>query len=174
VVVEKRSLYKPVALVKTEHSIIGTCHEARDEFRAAVWRDYMTSNRRIHICVYDFAMGPIEELFANCSASEVAKLQIRDNCRVYHYITGAFHKYRQSKNAYWEIVDLLDAWLLFAKHVSLDAKQSIEECDWYDARLPKTTMLEDKITHIPEWEIRWECLEFLELWDAVLNAYEER
>jgi hypothetical protein len=34
-------------------------------------------------------------------------------------------------------------------------------------------MLEDKITHISDWEIRWECLDFLELWDAIVAAYEK-
>jgi hypothetical protein len=35
-------------------------------------------------------------------------------------------------------------------------------------------MLEDKITHIPNWENRWKRLDFLELWDAVTAAYEKR
>lgn len=107
-IVEKDHMYKPATLVRTEHSIISVCHQTRDEFRNAMWREYMTGPRVVHLRLYDFAVSPFEELFANCSASEVEKLRHPDKCRVHHHITSVFHKYRQFNRAYWEIVDVLD------------------------------------------------------------------
>jgi hypothetical protein len=139
-----------------------------------MWRGYMTGPRVVHFRVYDFAFDPLNELFADCSESEQKKLQKRDKCRVHHHITTAFHEYRRSKMAYDEIVNVLDAWLLFELRAPMEAKQSIDECDWYDARLLRTTLEEDKIYHIPDWEARWESRIFRELWDAVCHAYESR
>lgn len=174
VILEKNFIYNPATLTRTEHSIISVCHQARDEFRTTMWREYMTEPRVVDFRVYDFAFSPLEEFFANCSASQVEKLQDPDKCRVHHHITSAFHKYRRSNFAYWEIVDALDDWLRFETRVALEAEQFIDVCDWYDARLLRTTMEEANITHIPDWETRWECPVFLHLWDAVSEAYEDR
>jgi hypothetical protein len=174
VIVEKSSTYKPAALVRREYSIISVCHEARDEFRTAMWREYMTGPRVVLFRVHDFDFSPFDELFANCSKSELKKLQKRDKCRVQHHITTAFHEYRRSKMAYDDIVNVLDAWMLFETRAPMDAKQSIDQCDWYDARLLRTTLEEDKITHIPDWDARWESRIFRELWDAIFDAYETR
>ena len=171
-IVEKDHMYKPATLVRTEHSIISVCHQTRDEFRNAMWREYMTRPRVVHLRLYDFAVSPLEEFFANCSAPEVEKLRQPDKCRVHHHITSAFHKYRQSDRAYWEIVDVLDDWMMFEWRTELEAEQSIDVCGWYDARLLMNTMKEDGITHIQGWHIRWECPVFFELWDAISEAYE--
>lgn len=174
VIVEQDSICKPATLIRTEHSIISVCHEARDEFRTAVWREYMTEPRVVDFRIYDFAISPLEELFADCSAKQVEKLREPDKCRVHHHITPAFHKYRRSNSAYWEIVNVLDDWLRFETRAALDVEQSIDVCDWYDARLLRTTMEETNITHIADWETRWECPVFLNLWDVVSEAYEDR
>ena len=171
-IVEKDHMYKPATLVRTKHSIISVCHQTRDEFRNAMWREYMTGPRVVHLRLYDFAVSPLEELFANCSAPEVEKLRHPDKCRVHHHITSAFHKYRQSDRAYWEIVDVLDDWMMFEWRTELESEQSIDVCGWYDARLLMNTMKEDGITHIQGWHIRWECPVFFELWDAISEAYE--
>jgi hypothetical protein len=171
-IVEKDHMYKPATLVRTEHSIISVCHQTRDEFRTAVWREHMTGPRVVHFRVYDFEFGSLGELFTNCSASEVQKLRQPDKCRVHHHITSAFHNYRRSNFAHWEIADILDDWMMFEWYTELELEQSIDVCGWHDARLLMSTIEEDKITHIPGWETRWDCPMFLELWNAVSEAYE--
>ena len=119
-----------------------------------MWREYMTTRQTVHFQVYDFAPGPLEELFAACSAAEARKLRRKQKSRVHHQITSTFHKHRHSKHAYCDIVKVLDAWLLFKVRKRLFAKQTIYRCEWYDARLLRATMLEDGSTRIPAWEIR--------------------
>lgn len=170
-IIENESMYMATTLIKTDHSLIAVCHETRDAFRAAVWRDYMTGNRYIHIRVHDFAFGHLEELLARCSEPEVKKLQKQDKCRVQHHITTDFHKYRRSHYAYWDVAELLHDWVLFKARTFLVAEQSIDKCDWYDARLLRTTIMNDKLTHVPDWEERWQCPGFSELGDAVSDAY---
>lgn len=51
VIVEKKSMYKPATLIRTEHSIVSVCHETRAEFRTAVWREYMTEPRVVRFRV---------------------------------------------------------------------------------------------------------------------------
>jgi hypothetical protein len=174
VIVEKASTYKPTTLIRTKHSIVSVSHETRDEFRTAVWREYITTTRRVRFRVYDFAFSPIDELFAHCSASEVKKLQKRDKCRMHHHITTVFHVYRRFHRAYQEIANVLDAWLVFEMRAPMIAKQSIDECDWYDAKMLRDTLLDDNVPHIRRWSTRWECSLVVELFEAVCEAYETR
>lgn len=173
VIIDQASIYKPTTLVRTKHSIISVCHKTRNEFRAAVWREYMTSARQVHLRVYNFAFGPLEEFFASCSESEVTKLQDEDKCHVHHHLTTMFQEYRRSHNAYWEIASLSDVWLKFFERASVDADQSIDKCDWHDIRLLRSALEHDWITHIPEWEDRWDSPIFLDFWDVVSEAYWE-
>lgn len=174
VIVEKASTHKPAILVRTEHSIVSACHQTRDEFRTAMWREYMTTTRKVRFRVCDLAFEPLEELFANCSEAEANKLRKTNKCRVHHHITPALHAYARSDREYWEweLVDLLDAWLMFETRAPMDAEQSVDRYDWYSIRLLRTALLEN-VSHIPEWANRWESVTFTELWEAIDEAYEQ-
>jgi hypothetical protein len=120
------------------------------------------------------AFEPLEELFANCSEAEANKLRKTNKCRVHHHITPALHAYARSDREYWEweLVDLLDAWLMFETRAPMDAEQSVDRYDWYSIRLLRTALLEN-VSHIPEWANRWESVTFTELWEAIDEAYEQ-
>jgi len=176
VIAEKNSVYQPTTLIKTDHSIVGVSHQARDEFRAAAWRKLMTENVSVLLQVYDFDFDPLEELFANCSSAEVTKLQETDKCRVHHHLTAAFHWYRRG-NRLWELIQLFTAWLKFNVNTLSHAKQSIDKCDWYDTQLLRTTMQDGRKTGDAEWDAewqsRWDRPFMLEFWDVVTDAHEK-
>lgn len=169
-IVEKDSMHRPATLVRTEHSILGVCHQTRDEFRTAMWREFMTAPRVVNFRVYDFAFDPLEEVFANCSISEVEKLQVEDKCRVHPHLTTSFQWYRREKHI-GNLIVLFSAWLRFNEDTLFDAEQSIDECDWYDTQLLRTTLMDKRKTGNEEWDSRWECPAMLEFWEIVSEAH---
>jgi hypothetical protein len=171
VIVEKNSTYKPTTLIRTRHSIVSVSHETRDEFRTAMWREYMTTTRKVRFRVYDFSLSPLKELFTSCSASEVKKLQKRNKCRVQHHLTASFHEYRR-ENRLWELIQLFTAWLKFNVHTLWHAKQSIDKCDWYDTQLLRTTLEDERKWGDAEWDSHWNCPFMIEFWDVVSAAHE--
>jgi hypothetical protein len=173
-IVEKDSMYKPATLVKTDHSILGDCHQTRDEFRTAMWREYMTGPRKVHFRVYDFAFGPLEEVFAYCSTSQAEKLQAEYKCRVHHHLTTSRQWYRYTgEKRIMKLIVLFSAWLRFNVDTLSDAKQSIDKCDWYDTQLLRTTMMDERKTGSEEWDSRWEDPAMLEFWEIVSEAHEK-
>ena len=66
---------------------------------------------------------------------------------------------------------LFSAWLRFNEDTLFDAEQSIDECDWYDTQLLRTTLMDKRKTGNEEWDSRWECPAMLEFWEIVSEAH---
>jgi hypothetical protein len=91
-VVERSSMHKSAALIKSKHSLIFVCRDTRDEFRSALWRAYVDDpDRQAALRVYDFDPEPISDMFTGCTALELPEvLAKRRRQRVHMYLTGIF------------------------------------------------------------------------------------
>jgi hypothetical protein len=74
-VVERSSMHKSAALIKSKHSLIFVCRDTRDEFRSALWRAYVDDpDRQAALRVYDFDPEPISDMFTGCTALELPEV----------------------------------------------------------------------------------------------------
>jgi hypothetical protein len=94
-VVERASMHKSAALIKCKHSLIFASRDTRDEFRCALWRDYVDSDRQVPLRVYDFDPKPVRDLFTGCSILELPKVLNKGRYRVSMYLTGDLRRFRK-------------------------------------------------------------------------------
>jgi hypothetical protein len=147
VVVEKKTMRQPATFVKTHSSIILASSEVRDEFRTAVWRSLMESDRQTDLRLYDFTLKPISSFFASCSPHEVQKLLEKEDCRVHIHLTGAVdhHHERPPITSPISGSDVLIVWVSFCCEIGLEAKYSFDdECDSYDLSVVERDALSER------------------------------
>lgn len=146
VIIERPTMQKPATFIKTDSSIILASSEIRDEFRTAVWRDLMKSDRLVTLKLYDLTLTPLSDFFASCSPSELQKLQVKGKCHVHIHLTGVFWQQHKSGS----IRDVVQAWLSFCGRIGLDATYSFADSSASPALMLIENSLADEENDLPE------------------------
>jgi hypothetical protein len=139
VVIEKPTMRQPATFVRTNSSIVLASSEVRDEFRTAVWRSLMESDREVDLRLYDFDPTPLRRFFDSCSPSELEKLRVKGKCHMHIHLTEAFQPVPRIPimNLMPLIQDAIVAWVQFCRGRRLQAEQySFDDgADFYDLRV---------------------------------------
>lgn len=129
--------------VKTSSGIVALNHQARSEFRWAVWRDYMTTKRQIDVRVHDFMPASIKSFFTSCSSLQLERILKPNRCHVRIHLIRNFHKHRGVPRADESVMQALKDWVVFCDGSHLVAEHSLDEFDWYDVMLIRSTLYGD-------------------------------
>jgi hypothetical protein len=135
VIIEKPTMPKPATFIKTSSSIMLASSEVRDEFRTAVWRDLLNSDRPVTLKLYDLILAPLSDFFASCSPSELQKLVAKGKRHVDIHLTGVFwqkHK-KPEDGGSGSIHEVVMAWLSFCGRIGLDATYSYADSSAWPA-----------------------------------------
>ena len=136
-IVERDSMHKSAALIKSKHSLIFVSRDTRDEFRSALWRAYVDDpDRQATLRVYDFDPKPIRDLFTGCSPLDLSKLLAKEIDHVNMYFTGDLQRYRDlgQLNLRGLIQTLMMRWVSFCDEKGLNPMYSFSSsrCAWTD------------------------------------------
>ena len=136
-IVERASMHKSAALIKSKHSLIFVSRDTRDEFRVALWRAYVDDpDRQATLRVYDFDPKPIRDLFTGCSPLDLSKLLAKEIDHVNMYFTGDLQRYRDlgQLNLRGLIQTLMMRWVSFCDEKGLNPMYSFSSsrCAWTD------------------------------------------
>lgn len=137
VIVEEDTIRQSATFIKTNSSIIAVSREVRDEFRTAVWRNYMKSDRQVDLRLYDFACKPLRTL-ASSSPLDLQGLLGERDCHVDVRSTEAFEHYRTTmdhRSLRALVQSLIMNWLLFCHDIGLEAEHSFDGCRWDDSHI---------------------------------------
>jgi hypothetical protein len=164
VIIEENTMQQPATSTKTHSSIIITSSEVRDEFRTAVWRSLITSDRQADLRLYDFTPAPISDFFASCSPSELQTLLVGGKCRVHIHLTGVLHTRHLTPQLRLKISlsDVIMAWVSFCLRIGLETTYSLHDrCDWDELMLAESGLQNEMVqkgvdmisTHrLPGWQ----------------------
>jgi hypothetical protein len=152
VIIERPTMQKPATFIKTDSSIILASSEVRDEFRTAVWRDLMQSDRHVTLKLYDLTLTPLSDFFASCSPSELQKLQVKAKCHVHIHLTGVFWQQHKTPldGGSGSIRDVVQAWLSLCDRIGLDATYSFADSSASPALKLIEDFLADEEDGLPE------------------------
>jgi hypothetical protein len=154
-VVEKASMHKSAALIKCKHSLIFASRDTRDEFRCALWRDYVDSDRQVPLRVYDFDPKPVRDLFHGCSTLDLPKVLQKGRYRVNMYLTGDLRRFR--KVAQFDLRSLIKTlimrWVEFCDENRLHPIYSFSKCTWIDMAVVDVAISQSDFEAGPEdWD----------------------
>jgi hypothetical protein len=154
-VVEKASMHKSAALIKSKHSLNFASRDTRDEFRCALWRDYVDSDRQVPLRVYDFDPKLVSDLFTGCSPLELPKLLEKRRHRVNMYLTGDLRRFRKvaQLDPRGLIQSLIMRWVDFRDENGLDPIYSFSKCTWIDMAVVDVAVSQWDVDASPEeWD----------------------
>ena len=136
VIPERDTMQQLATCIKTKLSIILVSSEVRDEFRTAVWRSFVNSDRQVDLRLYDFTSKPLS-ILASRSPTDLQKLLEKRKCRVDVRFTGAFKDYRTVDQRRLRVLfqSLIMNWVLFCHDAGLDAEYSFDDCKWEDSHM---------------------------------------
>jgi hypothetical protein len=148
VIVEKDTMKQPATFIRTNSSIILVSSEVRDEFRTAVWRSFVKSDRQVDLRLYDFASKPLV-ILASRFPLDLQKLLEKRKCRVDFRFTEALKQYRTMDQRRFRGIfqSSIVNWVLFFHDVGLKAEHSFDECRWEDAYLVEIAIKFGMIIH---------------------------
>ena len=152
-IVERFFMRKPATLIQSEHSLIFACRDTRDEFRCALWRDYVDSDRQVPLRVYDFDPKPISDLFAGCTPLELPKSLQKGRYRVSMYLTGDPRRFRNVArlDPRGLIQTLIMRWVDYCDENGLDPMYSFSKCTWDDMVVVDVAISQSNVGASPEY-----------------------
>jgi hypothetical protein len=154
-IVERASMHKSAALIKCKHSLIFASRDTRDEFRCALWRDYVDSDRQVPLRVYDFDPEPISDLFAGFSTLDLPKALKKRRYRVSMYLTGDLRRFRKvgQLDPRSLIQTLIMRWVDFCDENRLHPIYSFSKCAWIDMAVVDVAISQWDVDASPEdWD----------------------
>jgi hypothetical protein len=156
-IVERYSMHKSAALIKSKHSLIFACRATRDEFRSALWRAYVEdADRQAALRVYDFDPKPIIDLFNGCTALELPKLLSKGGrLRVHMYLSGDLRRYRGlvQLDPRGLIQTLIMRWVSFCDEHGFVPNYSFSRCTWDDMAVVDLAICQGNVDAGPEdWD----------------------
>jgi hypothetical protein len=155
-IVERDSMHKSAALIKSKHSLIFVSRDTRDEFRCALWRAYVDdSNRQVPLRVYDFDPKPISDLFTGCSPLDMSKLLEKEGYRVKMYLTGDLRRFREVPrlDPRSVIQTIIMRWIKFCDEIGFEPMYSFSKCTWLNMAVVDIAISQSDIDAGPK---RWE------------------
>jgi hypothetical protein len=156
-IVERSSMHKSAALIRSKHSLIFACRATRDEFRSALWRAYVEdADRQAALRVYDFDPKPIIDLFNGCTALELPKLLSKGGrLRVHMYLSGDLRRYRGlvQLDPRGLIQTLIMRWVSFCDEHGFVPNYSFSRCTWDDMAVVDLAICQGNVDAGPEdWD----------------------
>jgi hypothetical protein len=131
------------------------CRQTRDEFRSALWRNYVYSDRQVPFRIYDFNPKPISALFNGCTALELPELLKKSRYGVNMYLTGDLRRFRRVSplDPRGLIQTLIMRWVDFCDEIGLAPKYSFSNCTWRDMAMVDIAISQSNFEASPEdWD----------------------